>query len=76
MKMVVCVLTLNDTFATYINFTGADYILQGWVSSSSERGTGLWETLPKLSMEHVTDIGPGHQGAKTVMMGIHQLFGQ
>ena len=29
----------------------------------------LWETSPKLSMEHVTEIGPGHQGANMVMMG-------
>ena len=29
----------------------------------------LWETSPKLSMEHVTEIGPGHQGAEIVMMG-------
>ena len=36
----------------------------------------LWQTLPKLSMEHVSEIGPGHLDAETVMMGIHQPFGQ
>ena len=34
----------------------------------------LWETLPKLSMEHVTEIGPGHQGAEIVMIGFVGLL--
>ena len=37
---------------------------------------GLWETLPKLTMERAIEIGPGHLDAETVMMGIHQFFGQ